>query len=167
MPSSNSSQSASSPSDTDRSHQARWGGYDQIFEDGYVPVPVTFLTYMAQMAPYILTPAEALFVIQLMAFKWDKSAPYPSYSTLADRMGVTKGYARKIARRLERKGFLERVSRKGRTNAFDLTGLFEELANHIREQREAEENEKPSAEGPPPEAGEEVEVALTEDDLPF
>ena len=30
-----------------------------------------------------LTAAEAMFVVQLMAFKWTEDAPFPSYMTLA------------------------------------------------------------------------------------
>lgn len=135
-------EASASTSAPDRSHEARWGGHERIFEDGYVAVPVTFLKYMDQMAPYVLTPAEALFVIQLMAFKWDGSDPFPSYGTIAERMGISDGYARKLARRLESKGFIDRKERQGRSNAFDLSGLFEELAEQIREDRGPLEEEE-------------------------
>jgi DNA-binding MarR family transcriptional regulator len=98
------------------------------------------------LKPYSLTVAEALFVIHLMWCKWDDDPPYPSLRTLARRMGITPIYARKLARSLEKKGFLRRMSRVGSTNAYDLTPLFKKLAAHVT--AEAEQAARKSARKP-------------------
>ena len=74
-----------------------------------------------------MTHGEALFVLHLMEFKWDREAPFPSYSTLARRMGVSAKMVRRYAQALERKGYLKRSARTGHTNLFDLTPLFDKL----------------------------------------
>ena len=91
-----------------------------ILADGFVPVPLLFL----RCAKNLLTPAETLFVIHLMTWKWDSDAPFPGYRRIADRMGVSVPYVRKIARSLEDKELLKRQMRRGQTNLFDLTPLF-------------------------------------------
>ena len=109
----------------------RWGGGDGIREsvrkDGFLAVPVVFLKSAASLGDYGLTPTETLFVIQLMSFKWGADAPYPSYKRLADRMGISTVYARKLAREIEKKGLIKRIVKQGVTNRFDLTPLFEAL----------------------------------------
>ncbi len=106
---------------------ARWGGDDRIVADGFVGVPVLFLERMAVLKPHAFTPAEAMFVICVMAFKWDARKPYPSYKRIATWMGKSESYARRLAQQLETKGFLRRVARIGTTNAFDFEPLFEKL----------------------------------------
>ena len=101
----------------------RWGGNKRILAQGFVPVPVAFLRF----AKNVLTPAETLFVIQLMTWKWEASAPFPGYKVIADEMGVSVPYARKIARSLEDKDLLRRQVRRGQTNLFDLTPLFTKI----------------------------------------
>lgn len=105
----------------------RWGGDPAILDRGYVGVPTLFLERHASLKPYALNPAEALFVICLMAHKWDERAPYPSYRRLAQWMGKTPSYMRKIARQLEIKGMLQRRARIGATNEFDLSPLFSKI----------------------------------------
>ena len=108
----------------------RWGGDAAVLIDGFVAVPRTFLRLAGTLKPS-LTPAETLFVIQLMSWKWDERAPFPGYSSVAKRMGVSVPYARKIARSLEKKKLLRRQVRRGQTNRFDLTPLFEKLVDHV------------------------------------
>lgn len=112
----------------------RWGGDKRIMAEGWVAVPTSFLTGFRSIRPYGLTAAEALFVLELMVFKWDAKQPYPSYATLAERMGVSIPYARKLARSLQTKGYLYRTFRKGETNQFDLQPLFRRFAEYTEEQ---------------------------------
>jgi len=112
---------------------SRWGGDQTIIGKGFVAVPVQFLLASASMTPYRLTPMEQLFVIEVMAFKWDTKAPFPGYKKVAARMGISEAYARKLARSLEGKGFLRRVRRVGQTNEFDFTPLFERVVEHVKE----------------------------------
>lgn len=91
-------------------------------------VPNRFLTNYASLRPEPLTAGEALFVLQLMSFKWDKALPFPSYKTIAKRMGITDKMVRRYAQSLDRKGYLRRQYQERATNRFDLTGLFEALS---------------------------------------
>jgi Helix-turn-helix domain len=90
-------------------------------------VPHRFLHRYARLRP-ALTQAEALFVLHLMTFKWDRELPYPTYKTLALRMGVTDKMVRRYAQSLDRKGYLRRHYKVKAANRFDLTGLFEALS---------------------------------------
>jgi hypothetical protein len=71
---------------------------------------------------------EALFVLHLMSFKWNRELPYPTYKTIAKRMGITDKMARRYAQSLDRKGYLRRRYQTKAANRFDLTGLFKALA---------------------------------------
>jgi hypothetical protein len=111
----------------------RWGGeelFRELFGKGYVPVPSLFLQHYARLIPP-LNSGEAMFVLQLMDFKWDAKHPFPGYKTIAKRMGVTDKMARTHAKNLETSKYLIRHMRVGRTNRFDLTPLFEALARSI------------------------------------
>lgn len=122
----------------------RWGGDRRILAEGFVAVPTVFLTGFDDIKPYGLTIAEALFVLELMVFKWDAKNPYPSYSTLAKRMGVSTVYARRLARSLETKGYLRRTMRKGETNQFNLQPLFEKFAEYAEKQAKTHRSRKKS-----------------------
>jgi hypothetical protein len=117
----------------ERSATARWGDEAALFNQGFLVVPTSFLRRYASLKP-ALTTAEALFVLHLMSFKWDRELPYPSYRVLAERMGITEKMARRYAQSLDRKGYLRRQYRKRAPNLFDLTGLFEALAGKNRVQ---------------------------------
>lgn len=109
----------------------RWGGHQELLDDGYVPVVRTFLDHACRLKPFGLTPTEAMFVLQLMFHKWDDRLPYPSYSTIAARMNISPTYARKLGKEIEKKGLLNRVVRVGATNQFDLQPLFDRLAERL------------------------------------
>ena len=108
----------------------RWGGQESLFArpEGWVGVPDSFLRLYARLRPYALTVGEAMFVLELMSYKWSGNAPFPSYKALAARMGVTDKMVRRYAANLEGKGYLRRQARIGSTNTFDLNPLFEALA---------------------------------------
>lgn len=125
------------PSRARRQIAQRWGGKAALSESGgFLAVPLAFLKYHAVIRPK-LKPAEAMFVLQLMSYKWDENAPFPGYKTIAKRMGVSEVYARKIARGLEDKGLLVRRLRVSQTNLFDLQPLFDKLAEHVEKVNEA------------------------------
>lgn len=115
---------------SDKSVAARWG-HLELFDIGFVAVPIRFLETYSQLQPHI-TSGEALFIIQLMSFKWDESAPFPGYNLIAKRMGLSDKAVRRFAASLESKKYLKRFTRQGTTNIFDLSPLFDAL---IREQQ--------------------------------
>lgn len=123
----------------------RWGGDPAMLEKGFLPVPTLFMRYHATMRPR-LKPAEAMFVLQLMTFKWDKRAPHPGYKTLAQRMGVSEAYVRKIARALEEKKYLRRRPRVSQTNRFDLRPLFLQLVAHAQAESVSQRKKRPATE---------------------
>lgn len=126
-----------------RAHSARWQ-HPELLRAGYVPVSVEFLRHYANLKPYPLTSGEALFVIHLMAFKWDSNSPFPSYKRLASRMGVSDKMARRHAQSLDQKGYLRRVVRVGQTNRFDLVPLFDALRSAVVAQRTASTSQEQS-----------------------
>lgn len=108
-----------------RSATGRWGGKSiDLFSEGWLSVPTKFLRYYAALRPP-LSPGEALFVLQLMTFKWDNAAPFPSYGRIAKTMGVTDKMARRYAQSLQKKGYLIRQYQNHAPNKFDLTRLFD------------------------------------------
>jgi Helix-turn-helix domain len=115
----------------------RWGRQDSLFArgEGWVGVPDAFLRHYATLQPYALTASEAMFVLQLMSYKWGDAAPFPSYKKIAIRMGISDKMTRRYASALEAKGYLKRTSRIGSTNTFDLSDLFTALATAVEKQR--------------------------------
>ena len=114
--------------DSDHEIGKRWTS--GLATRGFTPIVQPFLEHHCQLQ---ITPTEAMLVVHLMSFKWDASAPFPSMTKLAGRLGCTERYVRKLCVRLEQFGYLKRYGRLGTSNQFDLDGLFAEL-----EKREAE-----------------------------
>src|SRR5438105_4917224 len=79
-----------------RSPIERWGGNYILFSEGFLSVPTKFLRRYASLNPP-LSPGEALFVLQVMTFKWESAAPFPTYKRIAKGMGVTDKMARRYA----------------------------------------------------------------------
>jgi hypothetical protein len=104
---------------------ARWT-HSELFDGGFVGVPTRFLELYPKLKPS-LTSGEAIFVIQLMSFKWDEKDPFPSYKTLGERMGTSAKTAQRHAATLEGKKYLTRIQRIGDSNKFDLSKLFNAL----------------------------------------
>jgi hypothetical protein len=102
----------------------RWT--EALTKQGWTPVSDFFLDHYARLDPPI-TNAEAILVIHLIRHKWDDAPPFPGFTTLARRMGISATAARAHARSLEAKGYLARQMRVGTTNKFDLTKLFAAL----------------------------------------
>jgi len=100
---------------------ARWS--EKLAKRGFVPVVADFLEQYHALKPYPLTHSEAMFIVHLMSYKWDESAPYPGYKTIAKKMGISHKSARRYAQSLEQKGYLRRQVRVGATNRFELKAL--------------------------------------------
>ena len=98
----------------------------ELAKGGFTPIVNFFLEHYSEMAPEV-TSVEAMFVIQLMVFKWTAQCPNPGFKTISQRMGMSSVAARNHARKLEAKGYLRRIMHVGETNEFDLTPLFREL----------------------------------------
>jgi len=108
-----------------RSAVERWGNHESMFSVGFLVVPMKFLSHYTELS---LSSSEAMFILQLMTFKWDASAPYPTYATIAQRMGVSEKMVRRYAKSVEDKGLLKRRFQRRSANRFDLSRLFEAVA---------------------------------------
>lgn len=108
-----------------RSAVERWGNHEAMFSIGFLVVPMKFLSHYTRLR---LSSNEAMFILQLMTFKWDASAPYPTYATIAQRMGVSEKMVRRYAKSVEDKGLLKRRFQRRSANRFDLSRLFEAVA---------------------------------------
>jgi helix-turn-helix protein len=106
-----------------RRFEDRWGDDRILFSHGYSMVPNIFLQKYGQLTPP-LSVGEAMFVLELMSYKYGADSPYPSYGAIARNMNVSDKMVRRYAQSLEAKGYLQRVARKYKTNRFDLHGLF-------------------------------------------
>ena len=113
----------------------RWGSDFALFSHGYLIVPNLFIQKYALLKPP-LTSSEAMFVLQLMTFKFGEESPFPSYRTIARCMKVSDKMVRRYAQQLEAKGYLKRVRREFTTNKFDLSGLFFALNQIARNKRQ-------------------------------
>jgi hypothetical protein len=133
------------PEPINRSLIARWN-HEGLFDKGFVATPVRFLEFYAHLRPHPLSAGEALFVLELMSFKWSEAAPFPSYKRIAARMNISDKMCRRYAKSLETKGYLRRLLRMNNTNTFDLSGLFNALLGAIeREKREIERERREAA----------------------
>lgn len=119
-----------------RSARARWGNRENLFLEGFLVVPNTFLRRYASLRP-ALTHGEALFVLHLMSFKWDDAAPHPTYKTIAGLMGVNEKTVQRYAQSLCRKKYLFRIFQDHAPNRFDLSPLFAALASPVGPQVDA------------------------------
>ena len=75
----------------------------QVNEKKFTKVDNEFLKKYSSLG---ITPQEAMLVVHLLMFRWDDRNPYPSIQLLADMMGRSKSYVRKLTSSLEGKGFL-------------------------------------------------------------
>jgi DNA-binding MarR family transcriptional regulator len=113
------------PNSANSSFAKQWSS--SLVSFGFTQISDVFLKSYSALAPYPLTHGEAMFIIHLFQFKWNEDAPFPSYRKLASMMGLTEKSVKRYARQLERKGYLVRDKRDGRTNEFNLTGLINAL----------------------------------------
>jgi len=91
---------------------------------GWTPISDFFLDNYHRLG---IKHAEAMLIIHLMRHKWDASAPYPGFKSIARKMKISPEATRVHARSLEVKGFLRREKQVGETNRFHLQGLFTAL----------------------------------------
>src|SRR5437016_14099610 len=76
---------------------------DQILQAGFTSVPNLVLNHYAELG---ITPAEMMFTIHMWQFRWTERDPYPSLTTIADKMDVSWRQAHRYANSLKEKGFV-------------------------------------------------------------
>lgn len=116
---------------------------DHILQAGFTSVPNLVLNYYAELG---ISPAEMMFTIHMWQFRWTERDPYPSLTTIADKMDVSWRQAHRYANSLKDKGFLNIKSRQepGRgqvTSEYDFEPLIRavlKLDNDVHGNAEAD-----------------------------
>lgn len=108
----------------------RWTPF--LAQSGFVPIPMAFLRFATQISPP-LQPAEMLLVVVIQSHRWDSRLPYPSSRKLAEFMGCTDRYVRKLCAQLEANGYLNRRKGPGRSLEYDFGILFSKLEQKMQE----------------------------------
>lgn len=103
----------------------RWG--IPLLDNDYTQIPNLFLRNYTKVG---VTRQEFLFIIHLASYKYEsaKSECRPSLETIAKEMGYAHvNGARKLARSLQKKGFLTIKPRPGFPNEYNFTALSRAL----------------------------------------
>lgn len=110
---------------------SKWG--DKVASRGFTQIP----NYLVNLNLFVdaeerLSPVEMLILIQLVASWWKKDEmPFPSMSTMADRLGISERQVLRSIGVLEKKGLLKREKRKVKgiiaANVYNLKPLVSTL----------------------------------------
>ncbi len=108
---------------------------DQVLQAGFTSIPNLVLNHYAELR---ISPAEMMFTIHMWQFRWTERDPYPSLTTIADKMDVSWRQAHRYAKSLEEKGFLIIKSRQepGRgqvTSEYDFEPLIQAVVKVDKE----------------------------------
>src|ERR1700691_2506598 len=107
--------------------EAKWGA--GVMALGYCILPSLLFRAQSRLG---LRMSHLALVVQLSEFWWyDNKLPWPKKQLLAERIGIKEKQVQRLARDLEQRGYIRRVTRKtphGQTsNAYDLSGLVKKL----------------------------------------
>jgi hypothetical protein len=94
---------------TDSSYKIAVRFGDQVLQAGFTSIPNLVLNHYAELG---ISPAEMMFTIHMWQFRWTERDPYPSLTTIADKMDVSWRQAHRYANSLKDKGFLNIKSRQ-------------------------------------------------------
>ena len=93
-----------------------------VNHQNFTPVPNALLDHQADLG---LNATEALFLIHVRRYQYGEETPFPAFTTIARKMGVTVRHIRAIAKKLEKRGLIKRHSRAGKASRLDLSGLLD------------------------------------------
>ena len=137
------------PSPPDRSVAVRWT--EKLASAGYSPVPSYFLKNYHRLRPHAgadgLTSTEAMIILQIMDFRWDARAPFPTVTTIAKQMGLQARTVRAAIARMESLKYIRRqLAANGGPNRYHFDGLFAALdALYDEDVKKADEQKKEGA----------------------
>ena len=77
----------------------------EVLRDGFCAVPNFFLRNYHRLK---VTPTEAMLLVHVFSYRWDRRAPFPSVPTLARQMGLSPTQVRRHLRSLEDKELIVR-----------------------------------------------------------
>ena len=98
----------------------RWG--TPYLEAGFTVIPNLILRNYARLG---LTAQECMLVIHIASYKYENanSQAYPSVSTIAQEMGLSKRWVLTLLARIEQKGLLRIIRRDGQPSVYDISPL--------------------------------------------
>lgn len=105
-----------------KSFSNRWSKHLKKY--GHTQISGIFLNFYSLLN---LSNEEVMFLIHCFSYKWTDNHPYPSFNTIAVKMGNKRNTIQGYARSLERKGFIKRINRSGQSSKIDLYPLIEIL----------------------------------------
>lgn len=126
------------PSKASKRHsESKWGA--SVIKQGFCILPSLLLRAQRRLG---LSAIQLAFVLHLAEFWWeDGKIPWPKKETIAERLNVTEKQIQRIARDLEKRGYIQRVKRMTRhgqtSNGYDLDGLVKKLKELAPEFAEA------------------------------
>lgn len=134
----------------DYSLRARWG--DDLLDRGIACFPVLLFEVYHLLG---ISEEELVFIQQAFCYKWDDRNPYPSFSTIAAKMGKTKRTIQHYAESLEKKKLMERKPRLGGSSELDFSLLLAAMRGLLQEMKDSSPLETPATPGvknlsPPP-----------------
>lgn len=126
-----------------KASEKKWG--KAVCDLGFCVIPSLVFRAQARLG---LNATQLAVLLQLADYWWDSERhPYPSKTTLGERLQLSPRQIQRHITDLEKAGFVKRLERyathKGRlTNQYDLTGLVDKLKKLEPEFREVAENKK-------------------------
>lgn len=126
-----------------RSSEKKWG--KAVCDLGFSIIPSLIFRAQARLG---LNATQLAVLLQLADYWWDQERhPYPSKTTLGERLQLSPRQVQRYIAELEAAGFVKRIDRfashKGRlSNHYDLSGLVAKLKRLEPEFREVENKRK-------------------------
>ncbi len=96
-----------------------WG---DVLDEGFTSVPNILLRYRSNLR---IKSHHLALIIDIMSFKWDSENPFPSYSALAERAGMTERRIMQTAQELEKLNLLIRTQRFNEDTGVQITTIFD------------------------------------------
>lgn len=131
------------PDKPTKSSEKKWG--KAVCDLGFTILPSLIFRAQARLG---LNATQLAVLLQLADYWWDQERhPYPSKTTLGERLQLSSRQVQRYIAELEDAGFVKRLDRyakhKGRlSNHYDLSGLVAKLKKLEPEFREAEDRKK-------------------------
>jgi predicted transcriptional regulator len=107
--------------------RAKWPG--SLLAAGFVPVARVFLRNFSRLG---LSASEALFLINLLDYKWGERPAFPSQRKLAADMQLSVFEVGSAIEALVEKGFLERVRVGESGEGYEFAGLYRHLEELLK-----------------------------------
>lgn len=126
-----------------RSSEKKWG--KAVCDLGFSIIPSLIFRAQARLG---LNATQLAVLLQLADYWWDQERhPYPSKTTLGERLQLSPRQVQRYIAELEAAGFVKRIGRfathKGRlSNQYDLSGLVTKLKKLEPEFRAVEDSKK-------------------------